>query len=190
MRGGSTPNEGRVEIQYNGVWGTVCDDYWDINDATVVCKQLGYRSATRASSNAEFGSGSSGSPIWLDDVSCTGSETQLSDCSSNGWGNHNCHHYEDAGVVCSGGIVYLIIKMKMFYLGMGGVGRGLTSTHQMSDLLQILFQVRVICKLDLSMAVTQWRAMCRCIIMVHGVEFVMTCGIYWMQELCVANWDM
>ena len=129
MRGGSTPNEGRVEIQYNGVWGTVCDDYWDINDATVVCKQLGYRSATRASSNAEFGSGSSGSPIWLDDVSCTGSETQLSDCSSNGWGNHNCHHYEDAGVICSGGIVDLIIRMKMFYLGMGGVGRGLTPTH-------------------------------------------------------------
>ena len=42
LAGGSIPNEGRVEICMNNVWGTVCDDSWSSNDATVVCRQLGY----------------------------------------------------------------------------------------------------------------------------------------------------
>lgn len=54
---GSIPSEGRVEVFYNNTWGTICDDYWTIQDATVVCHQLGYDGALEAISNAYFGPG-------------------------------------------------------------------------------------------------------------------------------------
>ncbi|CAI8036273.1 Deleted in malignant brain tumors 1 protein, partial [Geodia barretti] len=98
--GGSTSMEGRVEILHNGVWGTVCDDYWGQEDALVVCNQLGFVGGATAVRESQFGQGSSNQPIWLDDVQCTGSEMYLSDCESLGFGIHNCRHYEDAGVVC------------------------------------------------------------------------------------------
>nr|XP_009673252.1 PREDICTED: deleted in malignant brain tumors 1 protein-like isoform X1 [Struthio camelus australis] len=91
---------GRVEVFYNHEWGTVCDDSWDMNDAMVVCRQLGCGMALSAPGSARFGWGSN--RIWLDDVSCTGTETDFSECKAKSWGIHNCHHGEDAGVVCSG----------------------------------------------------------------------------------------
>ena len=104
--GGSGSYEGRVEVYYNGQWGTVCDDLFDINEANVVCRQLGYQGATRWHDRAYYGRGSG--PIWLDNVDCTGTETSLHDCSSNGIGINNCGHNEDVGVSCQGMINRLI----------------------------------------------------------------------------------
>ncbi|KAG3292472.1 antigen WC1.1-like [Ictidomys tridecemlineatus] len=90
---------GRVEILQQGSWGSICDDSWDLSDAHVVCRQLGCGVALEATISAHFGEGSG--PIWLDELNCTGEEAHVWQCPSQGWGQHNCRHKEDAGVICS-----------------------------------------------------------------------------------------
>ncbi len=91
---------GRVEMCYNNEWGTVCDDFWDNNDATVVCRNLGYSGTGAIATTTGFTNGANTQRIWLDNVQCRGSETSLATCTHNGYGVHNCAHIEDAGVTC------------------------------------------------------------------------------------------
>ena len=98
---GDSYNAGRVEVYYDGTWGTVCDDDWDMKDARVVCRQLGFQRAERAyyqGTNVRDGVGQ----IWLDNVDCAGYESSLFSCKHIGVGIHNCDHDEDAGVRCGG----------------------------------------------------------------------------------------
>ena len=92
------PNSGRVEAFYNGTWGTICDNSWDLKDADVVCRKLGYDRALTAPGDAVFGQGTG--QIWLTDVQCVGDETSIFECNHGGWGIHNCGHNSDASAVC------------------------------------------------------------------------------------------
>ena len=99
LAGGSSEAEGRVEVYHYGRWGTVCDVGWDLQDATVVCRQLGYGRAVGALGRAAYGGGSG--PIWYVNVDCSGSEANLAQCAHDGLGVHNCAHWQDAGVICA-----------------------------------------------------------------------------------------
>ncbi|NXJ26662.1 C163A protein, partial [Dicrurus megarhynchus] len=116
---------GRVELYHHGIWGTICDDNWDLSDASVVCKQLGCGHAIEASVSAHYGEGSG--QIWLDDVNCTGAESDLWACPSRVWGQHNCQHKEDAGVLCSDFLALRLVngndcagRVEVFYNGTWG----------------------------------------------------------------------
>uniref|UniRef100_A0A3P9H0A6 Neurotrypsin n=1 Tax=Oryzias latipes TaxID=8090 RepID=A0A3P9H0A6_ORYLA len=91
--GGAGSHEGRLEIFYQGQWGTVCDDGWTKSNSQVVCRQLDIPPGPR------FGVGSG--PILLDDVNCTGKEPSLLLCSRREWLCHDCSHQEDVHIACN-----------------------------------------------------------------------------------------
>ncbi|XP_046729052.1 scavenger receptor cysteine-rich type 1 protein M130-like [Silurus meridionalis] len=96
---GSSHCAGRVEVLHRGEWGTVCDDNWNMKAAAVVCGELGCGEAVDALHHSHFGAGSDS--IWMDDVSCTGSESTLKNCGSAEFSINDCDHMKDAGVICS-----------------------------------------------------------------------------------------
>ncbi|ESO89537.1 hypothetical protein LOTGIDRAFT_125281, partial [Lottia gigantea] len=97
---GIKPTEGRVEYLYNGTWGTMCEfSNWRIENAQVVCRQLGLNpEGAVVRGPAYFGEGKGS--IWFSRVECTGSESSLADCPHRGWNKPDCDHSEDVAVSC------------------------------------------------------------------------------------------
>ncbi|XP_011408713.1 PREDICTED: scavenger receptor cysteine-rich domain superfamily protein-like [Amphimedon queenslandica] len=117
LTGGRTLTQGRIEICIDGVWGTVCDRGWDTIDANIVCAQLGlYPSGARPRYGAFYGQGSG--PIFLSGLKCTGTESNLLNCSRDVLDAEYCRHYEDAGVACQGS--YPVIPSRRFGSIFGG----------------------------------------------------------------------
>ena len=100
LANGRTEHEGRVEIFRFGQWGTICDEYWDINDARVICRELGFFNAIEATNGSYHGNGTGS--IWLSEVNCEGTERTIDDCPHPPFSKHYCDHSNDVGVICDG----------------------------------------------------------------------------------------
>ncbi|EDV26978.1 uncharacterized protein TRIADDRAFT_23148, partial [Trichoplax adhaerens] len=107
------PNEGNVEIYHNGTWGAICHNSFNIKDAQVVCRQLGYTNASYTSCCSNYGN-SNYKLTWLSYLNCSGNESRVLDCPRGSrWGDfsNGCGRYSIAGVSCTGlsnKITYLI----------------------------------------------------------------------------------
>ncbi|XP_045102250.1 serine protease svh-1-like isoform X3 [Portunus trituberculatus] len=93
-----TEFSGRVEVQYKGMWGSVCDDDFGLEEGHVLCRMMGWSRATHVYKNNTYGPGSG--LIWLDDLRCLGYESSVEDCQHMPWGENNCEHTEDVGLRC------------------------------------------------------------------------------------------
>ena len=114
---GTSKYEGRVEVCLQGIWKTVCDDFWGNDEARVVCTQLGFQGdgkciihvahrlacinifnvGAQAFRRAHFGQGSG---LILEEIICFGHELSLIACHYRDENDSYCHHIENAGVQC------------------------------------------------------------------------------------------
>ena len=91
-------------MYHNGEWGTVCGGGWDLNDAQVVCNELGFSNAVTATRQSFFGH--LRISAWLCDLQCVGTESSITNCSHSGWRRIDWRYYVDggiAGVICVSG---------------------------------------------------------------------------------------
>lgn len=96
---GTDLTNGRLEVCIGGLWGTVCDEDFESDDARIVCKQLGlsYEGAAAVYDGA-FGFGDD--HVALTALHCVGTENKLIDCVFKTGSAVDCAHANDVGVIC------------------------------------------------------------------------------------------
>ena len=90
---GASPNQGKAQVFHNGSWWQLCSSEFDLREANVVCRQLGYVRAQAL----QFAVYIQDRVQWMH-VTCTGSEFSLSLCLS--W-DTLCNSSQDMTIVCS-----------------------------------------------------------------------------------------
>lgn len=132
LAGSTDAGSGRVEILVGDQWGTICDVFWGLADAEVVCRDLGYTGALQATGGAckfpcmhvnhqlvfafvilDFGQGMG--PIHRTQVLCQGFEPNLFTCPSQ-LETSSCDHSMDAGVICLSMFLFCLVIIIIMYL--------------------------------------------------------------------------
>ena len=86
----------------NNAWGSVCNNRFGTNDAVVVCRQLGFPTTGAVAFRDTSMFGYTTGPVFLDQLDCRGSETNVMECKQNKYGLSECDLAEIAGVQCIG----------------------------------------------------------------------------------------
>lgn len=100
LTGGAHRCEGRVEYFDKNQWGTLCSEAWDVNDATVACRQLNCGRAHKITTQNEYGLGNG--HTWDDQIECGGMESTLAQCTHRPLTDKTCNSTAIAGVICTG----------------------------------------------------------------------------------------
>ncbi|XP_073667835.1 CD5 antigen-like [Paramisgurnus dabryanus] len=109
--GGTSPCDGRLQVLYDDHWGSVCHTGWGLDEAAVVCKELGCGATGEPVSYV----GPFVGPIWMSNIACTGNELTVRNCSFTGWGLSSCMNGLYAGVICNKivkkGVVRIVVTV-------------------------------------------------------------------------------
>ena len=98
---GTTADSGVVQVLHQGVWGTICSGGFGYFDAKVICADLGYPGVLSWGTAPHALTSNKTTPIWLDYLTCTGSESSVSQCYKRDWGVSLCYARSVAVVNCS-----------------------------------------------------------------------------------------
>ena len=128
-----------------GEWGTINYRSWDIRDASVVCRMLGYQYTIQADRASSLGFRSGSGPIWFGYLNCLGSERSIADCSIDTSRLYTRYYYHyDAGVVCSTGwhlIIDSTVCSNLYYVIYSGTSLNDHLSIKITSKLQHIFLV-------------------------------------------------
>ena len=92
---------GQIEVYYNNQWYEICYQDWDIKDATVACRQLGYDYVASSSFSTSYNY-----RTVFNNLTCSGTETSLFDCAHSGFRRRSCDNRQVARVSCGIGKLF------------------------------------------------------------------------------------
>ena len=102
----NSPYDGIVQVYNDGNWGGVCSSNFAIEEATVVCRALGYKMATRTVNAQDIYPNHNNTAVTVNSLSCSGYEYRVQDCYGIDWEDddffgQSCSARDVAAVVCS-----------------------------------------------------------------------------------------